>query len=240
MGRGRLMWLAFWLGQAGVLAFFVYTSLVLMSSIERLAAPRDVVFVLVVRIGSEVPVAQKTQPSVAPGAIGLLSNLLLVQNLTGSSTIIRVLWSLPIEVQMYVVLPLCYVVARYRPHLLPLLFALGIAGAYLRSADIVRRLWRFDRLFYFPCCLSGVLAYAILRRQRPGRRLPSGIWPLVLPLVIGVSAIFLAPSGGTVSSSASWSRRSRTCARVRSRGRPILQTRDRADRDPAGRRLSRD
>ncbi|HTD60370.1 MAG TPA: acyltransferase [Gemmatimonadaceae bacterium] len=218
MSGGRFMWLAYWLGQAGVLAFFVHTSLVLMSSIERLGGAKGwvgrfyirrafriyplaiaaILFVLVLRIGSEVPVAQKTQPFVAPGAIGLLSNLLLVQNLTGSWNIIRVLWSLPIEVQMYVVLPLCYVVARYRPRLLPLLFALGIAGAYLRSADIVRGLWRFDTLFFVPCFLSGVLAYAILRRQRPGRRLPSAVWLVLLPLLFAGCAILLVPHASSI------------------------------------------
>ena len=215
---GQFLWLAYWLGQAGVLAFFVHTSLVLMSSIERLGGEKGwvsrfyirrafriyplaiaaILFVLLARIGSDVPLAQKTQPFVAPHASALLSNLLLVQNLTGASNIIRVLWSLPIEVQMYVVLPLCYIVARYRPRLLALLFAFGIAGAYLRSTDILRGLWRFDTLFYVPCFLSGVLAYALLRRPRPGRQLPSAVWPLVVPLMIAGCAIAFMPHTGTI------------------------------------------
>ena len=39
-------------------------------------------------------------------------NLALVQNLTGSPLVINVLWSLPLELQMYLVLPLCFLAAK--------------------------------------------------------------------------------------------------------------------------------
>jgi peptidoglycan/LPS O-acetylase OafA/YrhL len=213
MSGGSYLWLAYWLGQAGVLAFFVHTSLVLMSSLERQGdgpawvrtfyirrafriyplAIASIAFVVFAHIGSEVPLGGTTKAFVAPKMSVILSNVLLVQNLAGAPNLIRVLWSLPIEVQMYVVLPLCYLIARKRPLLLAPVFVLGIAGTYARIHEAIPGLWRVDLLFYVPCFLCGVLAYAMVRRRRSSGKVPSRVWMAFLPALLATYAIFFVP-----------------------------------------------
>jgi peptidoglycan/LPS O-acetylase OafA/YrhL len=194
-------WLGYWLGRAGVLAFFVHTSLVLMASLERQGAVDHwvgafyvrrafriyplaivtIVAVLAAHYGPEVPIVGVTIPFAMPsiGAIG--ANLALVQNLFAVTSVQAVLWTLPIEVQMYAVLPFCYLAARRGVLPVLALLLLGMAGGFLYTADTIRGLWRLDTLAFVPCFMAGVLAYAILRR-RPRRVIPSWVWLLFLPV----------------------------------------------------------
>jgi peptidoglycan/LPS O-acetylase OafA/YrhL len=61
-----------------------------------------------------------------PQPLELTSNLLLVQNLTYSDSIVGPLWSLPIEVQMYVLLPFFFLWRK--PPLWGLILLWGVCG----------------------------------------------------------------------------------------------------------------
>ena len=180
-----------WLGRAGVLIFFVHTALVLMSSLERSGDTREgwplrfyvrrafriyplaiaaILFAVALRIPSHTPHVGLVARYFPPDSVTLFSNLLLVQNLTRSRDIIGVLWTLPIEVQMYLTLPFCYVVARRGVAGVAGLIVLGAIGGMASFAQLnVPGLWRFTMLIFVPCFLSGVLAYALLRHRVAAR-----------------------------------------------------------------------
>ena len=154
---GSAVILSYWLGRAGVLAFFVHTSLVLMSSLERHGNegrdvtafyirrafriyPLAIVAILLVfamHMPSKVPVHGVVTPYIRPRLPQLLANLALVQNLTASKNVLVVLWTLPIELQMYAVLPLCYLAAKRGPLAVASLLAIGvaIANVWLRTSS---------------------------------------------------------------------------------------------------------
>jgi peptidoglycan/LPS O-acetylase OafA/YrhL len=206
IGRDTGSWNWNWaLGRLGVLFFFVHTSLVLMSSIERGGTttgwvPRFYVrrafriyplaiFVILIAAAFRLPThvtstgadMARSYPSIAT----LVSNLLLVQNLTGARDMQGVLWSLPLEVQMYVLLPLCYVFARRRSREMAGLVLAFFAAAIVMQSPVVNHvpgLWRLSVFTFGPCFISGVLAYHILRRA-PTTRAPSWTWPLVVAVV---------------------------------------------------------
>ncbi len=161
----------------GVMAFFVHTAFVLMESLDRLEAdergrvtgrfylrrifriyPLSIVAVLIVAAFHIPQVPWKSV--IAPTGRVVLSNVLLVQNLTRNHDILAPLWSLPFEVQMYLVLPLIYVgVTRWKIN--PLAIAAVVA---LANLPFLPQRWT-EFLAYFPCFLAGVAAYRISRNQ---------------------------------------------------------------------------
>lgn len=192
------------IGRIGVLLFFVHTSLVLMASLERLRAqratrrdwiagfylrrafriyPLAIVTVLAVAtLGLPTIVRPPGQASVVvtPTLATLLSNVLLVDNVTGAPDVLGVMWSLPLEVQMYACLPLCYLLARRGPATAAL--GLGVAaaaGAFVRWAPLPG-VWRLSTAIFAPCFMAGVLAYAILVHRPLRRQLPGWLWPAAL------------------------------------------------------------
>jgi len=193
------------LGLAGVLLFFVHTSLVLMLSLERTAAetgpfarpfyirrffriyPLSIACVLAAMVLSQpstpwLPYTNVTLPQAA-------ANLLLVQNLTGHGSILGPLWSLPYEVQMYVFLPLAYVlvVRRFRWMTVSLMVALSVLAPVAE-----KRLTGNAHLFhYMPCFMGGILAFCLLGSKRP--RLAPLLWPAAIVLSV---ALFCAIEGG--------------------------------------------
>jgi peptidoglycan/LPS O-acetylase OafA/YrhL len=116
----------------------------------------------------------------------LLSNIFLVHNLTGNQPYIGPLWSLPYEVQMYLVLPAIYVVVtRTRRPLFwcAILYIASVATATLDSVNVgdfhvpgtSPSLLRFA-----PCFVSGALAFALIGRIQPV------LSPLALVVIIGL------------------------------------------------------
>ncbi|MEP7086240.1 MAG: acyltransferase [Gemmatimonadota bacterium] len=197
------------LGRLGVLLFFVHTSLVLMSSLERgefaggwvprfylrrafRIYPLAIVIILIAalfRLPPHVTSDGTDMVRAYPSLATLASNLLLVQNLTGARDIQGVLWSLPIEVQMYLLLPFCFVLARRSAMAMiaQLLLVLTL-GVVLQSALVERvpGLWRLSVFTFGPCFLSGVLAYHLLRRGAAPSA-PAWTWPFA---ILAVAAFF--------------------------------------------------
>lgn len=190
------------LGHWGVLIFFVHTTTVLMFSLERQRArnpghpvflpflvrrlfrilPLSIFIVLVTRI-CMLPVGHLRDGHffyVQLSWRGLLSNLLLIQNLTHTESILAPLWSLPYELQMYLALPALFLLALRLRSWLPLL-TLWICSVFLAMNSY--RLEKFgipDILLYVPCFLPGLLAYKLSTRFR--RTLPSFVWIIGLAL----------------------------------------------------------
>lgn len=184
------------LGTLGVLIFFVHTCLVLMLSLDRQAnivgtGPTTLSF-LVVRAFRIYPLSiavvillsliERMHSGTGPSLSTFLSNIFLIQNLTGSANITPVLWSLPYEFQMYFFLPVLYMWARYSGKY----SSSGIAVLWCASVALVLAFWRlgldFDLIKFFPCFLPGVLAFC-------RRRLPRHYSPGVLFAYVGVAAI---------------------------------------------------
>ena len=187
------------LGEFGVVMFFVHTSVVLMQSLQRMDGvaaddrrlaiafwirrvfriyPLAILFVLLVTI-FRIPYS----PGFAYRWIGVksvLANLALVQNLTGSKNVLAPMWTLPLEVQMYAILPFAYLFLspnfsrpdrRYRSVVLWL--------ASIPLAILLPRVnYRLYIASYAPCFMAGVLAFDLLRHRRAGaKRLPAWLWP---------------------------------------------------------------
>ena len=187
------------LGTFGVLLFFVHTSLVLMYSMQRsqlrgLALVRDFYLrrffriyplsVLAVLTALALKVhagAHGLQSGAVPGRWALLSNLLLIQNLTNTHSIIGPLWSLPIEVQMYLVLPFIFLCKRFS--LAMLLFLWMMCGLLGHFPQTVPQLAWFSLLLYVPNFLPGIVAFKLPER----RTVPSFLWPL---FITGLAVFF--------------------------------------------------
>lgn len=192
--------IAGWAGQAGVQAFFVHTSLVLMGSMEKDGAPTSggwirrfyirrvwriyplAIVVIAVVLLLHAPSGPINERRHVYTAGDIAANFALVQDLFRRRNILGVLWTLPLELQMYVALPFCYLIAR-RPSAggMIALIAAGIvaAVAYTSGADTIPGIWRLRVFEFVPCFLSGVLAYWLLRRAgRP--RLSAQLWIAII------------------------------------------------------------
>jgi peptidoglycan/LPS O-acetylase OafA/YrhL len=192
------------LGRLGVLAFFVHTSLVLMQSLERSRLKGRTMFVnfyvrrvfriyplsllcvgLVLAMGVTRVPWEATVPHWTTAQI--VSNLLLIQNLTFSPSILAPLWSLPYELQMYVVLPFVFWSTRRWPPLTVALVGWCLAVAAGLVQPLIPGLSRLDLAQYGPCFLAGVVAFALMTRVRPW--LPSAAW---VPCILGLALAYVA------------------------------------------------
>jgi peptidoglycan/LPS O-acetylase OafA/YrhL len=182
-------------GRLGVLIFFVHTSLVLMLSMERMHLagrhlvgsfyirrffriyPLSVVTVIAVA-GLSIPFLpfQAFQPL---SAFQLFSNLALIQNITRAKDAIGPLWSLPWEVQMYLVLPFVFFGLRSGRTRLVAIVALAVVAIDAVGVGTGHRPFRM--LDYVPCFMGGVLAYALLGKSKT--KLTAYWWPVALLLI---------------------------------------------------------
>jgi peptidoglycan/LPS O-acetylase OafA/YrhL len=111
--------------------------------------------------------------------LDLITNLSLTQNLFFTARdMLNVLWSLPIEVQMYVFLPFLFVLFRTRsagPAFL--LWALSIPLAIFQA----RNFSRLNVLSYAPCFLPGILSWRLHTSKQ--LRLPGSLWPVCIAVI---------------------------------------------------------
>ncbi len=171
------------MGQLGVMIFFVHTSLVLMQSLERQDASGTALFkrFYIQRICRIYPLSMTLVLGVyflmdqQWTYFELFTNLALVQNLTYTRLMSDPLWSLPLEVQMYFMLPFLFVFFRNRP--VKWLFALWLVSLPVGLLPPIVSP-RFNVLSYVPCFLGGVIAWRLGDRER----LPAWLWPLALGL----------------------------------------------------------
>jgi peptidoglycan/LPS O-acetylase OafA/YrhL len=176
-------------GRLGVLMFFVHTSLVLNFSMARLRAgglnllrsfllrrafrlyPLSILCVLLV-VTLRVPDMPFHPEFVWHGWANLVSNLALTMNLTFSLPVLGPLWSLPIEAQMYVALPLIYILLgpTRSPWVAGALWLVSCGLAWIQPhySD------RLNVIGYAPCFMSGVLAYTL--SGRCGTRVAAMLW----------------------------------------------------------------
>jgi peptidoglycan/LPS O-acetylase OafA/YrhL len=203
------------LGTFGVVIFFVHTSLVLMLSLDRQQARRPtapsrlyagflvrrafriyplsiaaVLLIYFVLVPFADAYSSKAGLAVGQNPRALLMNLLLVQDLTGSPLMELPLWSLPAEVQMYLVLPALYFLARARGRgvLLFAVWPLAVATAIVCK--------KFNPSItvgiYAPCFVAGVICYLLLKSRRP---LPFWLFPCALLAVLGGYSVVYARVG---------------------------------------------
>lgn len=174
-----------WMGLTGVCLFFVHTCLVLMWSLERdphsgrfylRRAFRLFPLWLVVLLGVlvlRIPTSPPAAPGFAfhaPGLGEFIANLTLTFNLFYGARIVGASWSLPIEAQMYLLLPLLFFFVRGTRAFWVLLVidALAIASVWTvtRAPDANASL-----AICIPYFLPGVMAYVLYKRVTP--RLPA-------------------------------------------------------------------
>jgi peptidoglycan/LPS O-acetylase OafA/YrhL len=196
------------IGYWGVLIFFVHTSLVLMFSLERQQArypdqpsylpflvrrvfrifPLSLFIVLLV-ISLALPVAYITGGRFQAAHLhwrGIVANLFLVQNLSHTDSVIVPLWSLPYEMQMYLFLPLLFLLTRATRRVWPIL-ALWAAAVFLgMHRGGLERHGVPDFIIYIPCFMAGVFAYALSKKKSLG--VSAWLWPLAL---LALTLLFL-------------------------------------------------
>jgi peptidoglycan/LPS O-acetylase OafA/YrhL len=172
------------IGVAGVILFFVHTSYVLLLSLQRNGDswtgfqirrifriyPLAILALLsysFLRIPYTSIGREYAFPSIRFGDV--MSNLFLIQNLTKNQSIPAVLWSLPYEIQMYLVLPLVFWLAtKYGRGATVALYVgafavIGSALVLLPASPIKSVILLLE---FVPCFLAGALLFTAPRRPR--------------------------------------------------------------------------
>lgn len=203
------------LGHFGVLLFFVHTSLVLMYSMQRNRQGSSTQFIRsfyirrffriyplsTVAILAAVTLGVTTMGpvhglAVTPRAsvFATISDLLMMQNVTHAPSIINVLWSLPFEIEMYLLLPFLFLWIRSRQKAFwPLLSLWGFSVGVAEFQPHIAALSRLSILRFIPNFLPGVIAFTIASGLgKRTIRLHSFLWPAFVLLL--VTAFTQAPS----------------------------------------------
>jgi peptidoglycan/LPS O-acetylase OafA/YrhL len=196
------------MGQWGVLIFFFHTSLVLMRSLSRMSrdtAGRPSFAEFALRRGfrllplcwlvvgfvaiTNIPAGHLKESAFVAVPLegsGWLYNVLLIQNLTGTESAVATLWSLPYEMQMYLLLPALFAFAQAAR-------TRTVVCAWLGTA-VLAVCWRFedgermrDALWLVPCFFAGIVAFKLSSQLRP--TWPALTWPLLLA---GLTLLYLS------------------------------------------------
>jgi len=116
-----------------------------------------------------------------------LTNLTLTQDLFLRNNVVGGLWSLPLEVQMYVALPILFVLFRDKPaSWLLIVWTASLPYAFYQPVVTAR----LDILHFIPCFLAGVVSW----RLNVSRQLSSWLWPFGLAFA---SSIWFLSKHGT-------------------------------------------
>ncbi|SFS16956.1 Peptidoglycan/LPS O-acetylase OafA/YrhL, contains acyltransferase and SGNH-hydrolase domains [Granulicella pectinivorans] len=190
------------IGLFGVYIFFVHTCLVLMWSLERNPHTLNFYIRRIFRIypfamliilatfllgfppdrGDEVNYI----PLVRGSLKGLFENLALIQNLRGGRSIAGVTWSLPMELDMYVFLPMLFAFTARELAIWPLLIM------WVLSVSLLNGMYPGQQGNFFavliPDFLPGVIAYVGFRLRRP--ILPAALLPLLVAVLCCVFVLF--------------------------------------------------
>jgi peptidoglycan/LPS O-acetylase OafA/YrhL len=167
-------------GGFAVCLFFVHTALVLMWSLERRPNTLDfyirrvariyplAIVAVLVAVLTHAPTGIFTEGDgffhyMHPTLPQVMTHLLLVQNFFSGSFILYPMWSLPIEVQMYLLLPVLFFFLRKNMMLWPLLLMWGLAAATAHPAFGPQEVNLAVSIPYF---LSGVIAYVGFSRRK--------------------------------------------------------------------------
>ena len=195
-------WKVLNMGLFGVYIFFVHTCLVLMWSLER--KPHTLNFyvrrafriyplaiaVILIAVATRAPVGWELDHffTVAPlGLRHILANLLLIQNLWRvGGQIVAVTWSLPLEVDMYILLPVLFAFAARERAVGPLLLIWALAVGYAHYNFPVAAGNTFATVI--PDFLPGVIAYVGFRTRK--ETLPSWLLPIMLAAMCLLCASF--------------------------------------------------
>jgi len=185
-----------WSGLTGVCFFFVHTSLVLMWSLERdhhvgrfyirrifRIYPLWLV-VLALYIAFKIPASPAFAPYFGfhmPAHKEWLPNILLLFNIEVVSPVVGASWTLPVEVQMYLLLPFLYFFVRGARKLWPLL----LLDAFIVVWDIAMYPAECSILpMCIPYFLGGVMAYQLSKTVRP--KVPAWVFPIFLGILAAV------------------------------------------------------
>jgi len=187
-------------GVGGVVFFFVHTSLVLFYSMDR-SAPCGMVRKFYIRrffrifplcwaciafvLGTGLTDAPYSQLSEK----GVLINLFLVQNIVRVGSVVGPLWSLPWEVQMYVILPFLFLFIKRKNTLwIPLtLWVLSTVAAILSTSPSMPR--QFHALVFIPMFIGGMVAYQASKIEP--KRISGVWWILIVPAFVILRLLLL-------------------------------------------------
>jgi peptidoglycan/LPS O-acetylase OafA/YrhL len=188
-----------YMADLGVAVFFVHTCLVLMFSLERNPDTRGFyvrrafriyplsmfVVLLIVSCHIHVGVSPTSNFTGLVSKWQLPANLLLVQNIFHLPNVMGPLWTLPLEVQMYLLLPFLFYFVRSNVRFWPLLV--------LWFANFTLNYFQAEGVNYIitmiPIFLPGVIAYVGFKKLRPV--LPGWLLPVVL-LTMEVAVTYCA------------------------------------------------
>jgi len=170
------------MGLTGVCLFFVHTCLVLMWSLER--DPHTGRFyirrwfrlfplwlvVLAVVVVLRLPISPLASPHfryIAPSALELLANATMTFNIWFGANIVGASWSLPIEAQMYILLPLLFFFIRNTQALWVLLVIEGLVIVSVWAVIGIHQTPVATLAICIPYFLPGVMAYTLFKRVKP-------------------------------------------------------------------------
>lgn len=186
----------------GVAFFFIHTAYVLMFSLERIRAKNNIlstlcsfyckrffriyplsIFIVLLVAFFTLPGHIARQWDVVESVESIrqiIANIFLIQNITHHTNIIGPLWTLPIEIQMYILLPFLFFLWRNRFWVMVII---GLWWWTLLFKNDIRSMWAYLKVLqHFPIFAAGIFGFLIYQKITPKI---NGIWlPLFILLLI--------------------------------------------------------